>query len=236
MAAASVDQLAFLHEFAQLATQARDWDELMRTLVDRTTLALGVEVCSFYLLNRDGERLTLAATNGLDVDAGRPRQPGARRGDHRARGGRAHAGDVARRHHRPALLVGPRLRHPRAARDAVDAARLERGGRRRAQRPDARDPRVHARGPGVPLDDRGAPRRHRREGPHAGRGGGAARPPVAAGRGSRGAARGRHPRAADAARRRPRVRRPARRCRGREHRRVRPSTPSRTGGPAPRTR
>jgi signal transduction histidine kinase len=61
-----VDQLAFLHELAQLATQARDWDELMRTLVDRTTIALGVEVCSFYLLNRDGERLTLAATNGLD--------------------------------------------------------------------------------------------------------------------------------------------------------------------------
>jgi signal transduction histidine kinase len=65
--AANVDQLAFLHEFAQLATQARDWDELMRTLVDRTTLALRVQVCSFYLLNRDGERLTLAATNGLDV-------------------------------------------------------------------------------------------------------------------------------------------------------------------------
>ncbi len=66
VATTKVDQLAFLHEFAQLATQARDWDELMRTLVDRTTLALGVEVCSFYLLNRDGERLTLAATNGLD--------------------------------------------------------------------------------------------------------------------------------------------------------------------------
>jgi len=65
---ARVEQLAFLHEFAQLATQARDWDELMRTLVDRTTLALGVEVCSFYLLNRDGERLTLAATNGLDTE------------------------------------------------------------------------------------------------------------------------------------------------------------------------
>jgi signal transduction histidine kinase len=68
MSAASVDQLAFLHEFAQLATQARDWDELMRTLVDRTTHALGVEVCSFYLLDRDGARLTLAATNGLDVE------------------------------------------------------------------------------------------------------------------------------------------------------------------------
>jgi signal transduction histidine kinase len=63
---ARLDQLAFLHEFAQLATQARDWDELMRTLVDRTTVALGVEVCSFYLLDRDGARLTLAATNGLD--------------------------------------------------------------------------------------------------------------------------------------------------------------------------
>src|SRR3954451_6573445 len=59
--------LAFLHEFAQLATRARDWDELMRTLVDRTTVALGVEVCSFYFRNRDDERLTLAATNSLDV-------------------------------------------------------------------------------------------------------------------------------------------------------------------------
>jgi len=62
-----VDRLAFLHEFAQLATQARDWDELMRTVVDRTTLAMRVEVCSLYLLDRDGLRLTLAATNGLDT-------------------------------------------------------------------------------------------------------------------------------------------------------------------------
>jgi signal transduction histidine kinase len=61
-----LDQLAFLHEFAQLATQARDWDALMQTVVDRTTEAMGVEVCSFYLLDRDGTRLTLAATNGLD--------------------------------------------------------------------------------------------------------------------------------------------------------------------------
>jgi len=68
VASSKQDQLAFLHEFAQLATQARDWDELMRTLVDRTTVALGVQVCSFYLLNRDGHRLTLAATNGLDPD------------------------------------------------------------------------------------------------------------------------------------------------------------------------
>jgi signal transduction histidine kinase len=59
-------ELAFLHEIAQLATLARDWDELMRTIVDRTTAAMGVEVCSFYLADRDRKRLTLAATNGLD--------------------------------------------------------------------------------------------------------------------------------------------------------------------------
>lgn len=68
VAADRVDRLTFLHEFAQLATQARDWDGLMRTVVDRTTVALGVEVCSFYLLDRDGQGLTLAATNGLDVE------------------------------------------------------------------------------------------------------------------------------------------------------------------------
>jgi signal transduction histidine kinase len=59
-------ELALLHEFAQLATQARDWDELMRTIVDRTREAMGVSVCSFYLADREGMRLTLAATNGLD--------------------------------------------------------------------------------------------------------------------------------------------------------------------------
>ena len=59
-------ELAFLHEIAQLATLARDWDELMRTIIDRTTVAMGVEVCSFYLADRARTRLTLAATNGLD--------------------------------------------------------------------------------------------------------------------------------------------------------------------------
>jgi signal transduction histidine kinase len=66
--ARTLRELAFLHEFAQLATQARDWDALMVTLVERTTEALHVEVCSFYLLNAATGRLTLAATNGLDRD------------------------------------------------------------------------------------------------------------------------------------------------------------------------
>ncbi len=61
-------ELAFLHEFAQLATQARDWDELLQTVVDRTREALHVEVCSFYLLDHATDRLVLAATNGLDQE------------------------------------------------------------------------------------------------------------------------------------------------------------------------
>ena len=59
-------ELAFLNEIAQLATLARDWDELMRSIVDGTTAAMGVEVCSFYLADHERMRLTLAATNGLD--------------------------------------------------------------------------------------------------------------------------------------------------------------------------
>ena len=35
-------ELSVLHEFAKLLTTARDWDELMRTIVDRTTSALDV--------------------------------------------------------------------------------------------------------------------------------------------------------------------------------------------------
>ncbi|HEY4633736.1 MAG TPA: ATP-binding protein [Candidatus Limnocylindrales bacterium] len=59
-------ELSFLHDIAQLATLARDWDELMRTIVDGTTAAMAVEVCSFYLADHERTRLTLAATNGLD--------------------------------------------------------------------------------------------------------------------------------------------------------------------------
>ena len=38
----------------------------MRAIVDGTTTAMEVEVCSFYLADREQPRLTLAATNGLD--------------------------------------------------------------------------------------------------------------------------------------------------------------------------
>ena len=67
-AAGRLAELTFLEEVARLATSARTWDELMRTIIDRTTAAAGTEVCSVYLVDRDGSGVTLAATNGLDRD------------------------------------------------------------------------------------------------------------------------------------------------------------------------
>ncbi len=67
--AAGIDsegELAALREIAQLGTAARTWDELMQLIVDRSTVAMGAEVCSLYLVDRDHGGLTLAATNGVD--------------------------------------------------------------------------------------------------------------------------------------------------------------------------
>ena len=61
-----VAQLRFLHELLRLATTAQTWEELLETVVNGTKAAMRVEVSSLYLLDRDGLRLTLAATNGLD--------------------------------------------------------------------------------------------------------------------------------------------------------------------------
>jgi signal transduction histidine kinase len=71
-----LDQLRFLHRVIGLAATAATWDELMETVVDGTRDALGADVSSLYLLDRDGENLTLAATNGLDrFQIGRARVP-----------------------------------------------------------------------------------------------------------------------------------------------------------------
>ena len=61
-----LEELAFLAEVARLATSARTWDELMGTIIERATAAADAEVCSLYLMDRDGSGVTLAATNGLD--------------------------------------------------------------------------------------------------------------------------------------------------------------------------
>ena len=62
----SLAELRFLHRVLRLATTARSWDELLSTVVDGTRDALRADITSLYLLDRDGTKLTLAATNGLD--------------------------------------------------------------------------------------------------------------------------------------------------------------------------
>ena len=47
-------ELEFLAEVARLVGSARTWDELMGTIVDRATAAAQADVCSLYLLDRDG--------------------------------------------------------------------------------------------------------------------------------------------------------------------------------------
>lgn len=62
-----LQELSFLHEVAQLASSTRDWDEMLRIVIDRTTSAMHAEVASLYILERrEGPLLRLAATNGLD--------------------------------------------------------------------------------------------------------------------------------------------------------------------------
>jgi signal transduction histidine kinase len=60
------EELAALREIVQLGTTAPTWDELMQLIVDRSTVAMGAEVCSLYLVDRDQAGMTLAATNGVD--------------------------------------------------------------------------------------------------------------------------------------------------------------------------
>src|SRR5712692_3501540 len=59
-------ELSFLHEVAQLASSARDWDEMLRVVIGRTTDAMGAEVSSLYLLERSDGVLRLVASNGLN--------------------------------------------------------------------------------------------------------------------------------------------------------------------------
>lgn len=61
-----LQELSFLHEITQLASSTRDWDEMLRLIIDRTTTAMRAEVSSLYLLERREAILRLAATNGLD--------------------------------------------------------------------------------------------------------------------------------------------------------------------------
>ena len=66
LAATEAAELGALQEIVTLAAGAATWDELMQLIVDRSTVAMDAEVCSLYLVDRDGAGLTLAATNGVD--------------------------------------------------------------------------------------------------------------------------------------------------------------------------
>ena len=63
------DEISFLADVAHLAATARTWEDLTGTIIDRARAAARADVCSLYLVDRDGSGLTLAATNGLDQDA-----------------------------------------------------------------------------------------------------------------------------------------------------------------------
>ena len=61
-----IRELSFVREIAQLAASTRDWDEMLRVVIDRTTEVMGAEVASLYLVERREGLLRLAATNGLN--------------------------------------------------------------------------------------------------------------------------------------------------------------------------
>jgi sugar diacid utilization regulator/putative methionine-R-sulfoxide reductase with GAF domain len=58
-------ELSFLVRFAQAAASTQRPDELLELIIRETTSAIGVDVCSLYLLVPDRE-LLLTATNGLN--------------------------------------------------------------------------------------------------------------------------------------------------------------------------
>lgn len=58
-------ELEFLQRLALAAVQTLDAGALVRLVIAETTGAIGVDVCSVYLLDGDGQCLVLSATNGL---------------------------------------------------------------------------------------------------------------------------------------------------------------------------
>lgn len=61
-----IAELSFLQDVVQLAASTRDWDEMLRIVIERTTDAMRTDVASLYLLEKRDGILRLVATNGLD--------------------------------------------------------------------------------------------------------------------------------------------------------------------------
>jgi len=62
----TIQELSFLQEITRLASSTRDWDEMLRIVIDRSTSAMRTDVASLYLLEKREGQLRLVATNGLD--------------------------------------------------------------------------------------------------------------------------------------------------------------------------
>jgi GAF domain-containing protein/sugar diacid utilization regulator len=60
-----VRELTFLQHIAKLASSTRDYDEMLKGIIDETTVAMATQVCSLYLLEEGQDSLVLTATNGL---------------------------------------------------------------------------------------------------------------------------------------------------------------------------
>jgi sugar diacid utilization regulator/putative methionine-R-sulfoxide reductase with GAF domain len=63
----SVRELLFLQRLSKAAASTTEPDALLRLIIEETTGAMQVEVCSIYLCEPDGDDVVLTATNGLDT-------------------------------------------------------------------------------------------------------------------------------------------------------------------------
>jgi sugar diacid utilization regulator/putative methionine-R-sulfoxide reductase with GAF domain len=64
---ASLRELLFLQRLSKAAASTIEPDALLELIINETTGAMQVEVCSLYLYNMDTDEVVLTATNGLDA-------------------------------------------------------------------------------------------------------------------------------------------------------------------------
>src|SRR5258708_4427298 len=64
---ASLRELLFLQRLSKAAASTIEPDALLELIINETTGAMQVEVCSLYLFDPETEELVLTATNGLDA-------------------------------------------------------------------------------------------------------------------------------------------------------------------------
>src|ERR1700716_1427272 len=63
----SVRELLFLQRLSKAAASTIEPDALLDLIINETTGAMQVEVCSLYLYDPDADEVVLTATNGLDA-------------------------------------------------------------------------------------------------------------------------------------------------------------------------